>query len=241
MSRVRLLGVGALAAGAFVAAGGPSARETPTGAASGGGLESVTLCRPVQRVVPERVRTAGEPGRGAAGVRLAAREHTRDHHGDLVRFGGVKSPAIVRAGHTVTVSVDRRARSFARLSHGSVRAGQLRPPSISSHDPVRGVQQEPLPEHGGRSAGHVLVRVLPAQEGARLPPADHHGGPAGSAPPEPAGGRRRVRGAPRCSCRGSWGSHAAKRWRGCARPGCGRRSTRERSATSRGAPVWDGG
>ena len=33
----------------------------------------------------------------------------------------MKSPAIVRAGHTVTVSIDRPARDFVRISHGQFR------------------------------------------------------------------------------------------------------------------------
>ena len=118
MSRVRLLGVGALAAGAFAAAGGPSARETPTGAASGGGLESVTCARQSSAPFPNAY---GRPENlvvgplAFSGLRAGTRETTKE---SLVRFGGVKSAAIVRAGHTVTVSVDRSARSFARLSHG---------------------------------------------------------------------------------------------------------------------------
>src|SRR3712207_8876819 len=36
---------------------------------------------------------------------------------DIRRFRGIKSPALVRAGHDVTVSVARRARSNVRLTH----------------------------------------------------------------------------------------------------------------------------
>jgi hypothetical protein len=36
---------------------------------------------------------------------------------NIARFDGWKSPALVRPGHTVTVSIDRTARSFARLRY----------------------------------------------------------------------------------------------------------------------------
>jgi hypothetical protein len=39
---------------------------------------------------------------------------------NIARFHGWKSPALVRPGHTVTVSVDRQARSFARLRYSHV-------------------------------------------------------------------------------------------------------------------------
>lgn len=39
---------------------------------------------------------------------------------NLRQHDGWKSPALVRPGHTVTVSVDRSTRSYARLSYGHV-------------------------------------------------------------------------------------------------------------------------
>jgi hypothetical protein len=48
----------------------------------------------------------------------AIHETTMD---DIRRFGGVKSPALVRPGHTVKVTIDRPARSFARLAYVHVR------------------------------------------------------------------------------------------------------------------------
>jgi hypothetical protein len=36
---------------------------------------------------------------------------------NIAQHGGWKSPALVRPGHTVTVSIDRAARSFARLRY----------------------------------------------------------------------------------------------------------------------------
>ena len=74
--------------------------------------------RPVQRGVPnafERPDNLAVGPLAFASLRRSTRETARE---DLARFGGVKSPAIVKAGHTVTVSVDRTARSFARLTHG---------------------------------------------------------------------------------------------------------------------------
>lgn len=43
---------------------------------------------------------------------------------NIARFGGWKSPALIRPGHAVTVSIDPAARSFARLrySHHGERA-----------------------------------------------------------------------------------------------------------------------
>jgi hypothetical protein len=49
-------------------------------------------------------------------------QHIREVTMDEIRlFGGVKSPALVRPGHTVKVSIDRPARSFARLAYVHVR------------------------------------------------------------------------------------------------------------------------
>jgi hypothetical protein len=39
---------------------------------------------------------------------------------NIDRFDGWKSPALVRPGHTVTVIIDRQARSFARLRYSHV-------------------------------------------------------------------------------------------------------------------------
>jgi len=61
---------------------------------------------------------------GARGARYA--------HPDLIRrFGGVKSPVLVRAGHTVTVRI------------------------------VRGAQHSRLDYHAGATAGHPAFRSLP--------------------------------------------------------------------------------
>lgn len=118
MSRVRLLGVGALAAGAFLAAGGPSARDVPAGTASERDVESVTCADGSGASFPnafERPDNLAVGPLAFSSLRRSTRETTPE---DLVRYGGVKSPAIVKAGRTVTVSVDRTARSFARLTHG---------------------------------------------------------------------------------------------------------------------------
>lgn len=40
---------------------------------------------------------------------------------NLKRFGGYKSPLLVRAGRTATISIDPAARSFVRLNHGGFR------------------------------------------------------------------------------------------------------------------------
>jgi hypothetical protein len=101
----------------LLTAGAPGAGEVPAKDGSGGGVESATCAEQSGASFPNAF---GRPDNLVVGpvafsaLRRGTRNTTRQ---DLILFGGVKSPAILRPGHTVTVSVDRSARSFARVSH----------------------------------------------------------------------------------------------------------------------------
>ena len=126
MSRVRLLSVGALAAAAFVAAGAPSARRHRRRAPPVVAWSRSRVPASPSAVVPERVRTAGEPGRGSARVLLAARGDTRDNE---------REPGPLRRGEVAGDRQGRPHRDRQRRPQRQVfRAPQPRPVRRDSSD-----------------------------------------------------------------------------------------------------------
>ena len=121
MSRVLLLAVGGLAAGA-VATGAPSLGSRTAGDARVEQVASATCARQSAASFPnafgrsENLVVGPLAFSGLRSIRGATKE-------DIARFDGVKSPAIMRPGHTVLVSIDRRARRYVRINHGQYGRG----------------------------------------------------------------------------------------------------------------------
>jgi hypothetical protein len=93
---------------------------TPVASASAKGIETATCASQSEASFP---RAFNGPEHLVVGplsfwhlreIQEATIENLREH-------GGWKSPALVRPGHTVTVSVGRAARSYARLQYVHVR------------------------------------------------------------------------------------------------------------------------
>jgi hypothetical protein len=158
MSRVLLLAVGGLAASA-VAAGAPGTRDGQVAAATCSDQSAArfpnAFGRPDNLVVGPLA---------FSGLRRSALAFTAE---SLRRFGGVKAPAILRAGHTVLVSIDRPARSWVRLIHGQHGRGgnafRARPHSIRFESCGRRRAQSVV---DGRPAtfwsGFFVMRRVPA-------------------------------------------------------------------------------